>query len=47
MLLERLIPHTDEFYERQVFTNNEDAATWLSKCGFYINGQNISKITEK
>jgi hypothetical protein len=47
MQLERLIPHTDPFYERQVFTNNEDAATWLSNCGFYINGQNISKITEK
>ncbi|MFB1000635.1 MAG: hypothetical protein QMC13_10485, partial [Colwellia sp.] len=45
MQLERLIPHTDETYERQVFTNNEDAATWLSNCGFYIESQIINKMT--
>ncbi|NQZ88668.1 MAG: hypothetical protein HRT54_13935 [Colwellia sp.] len=47
MQLERLIPHTDAFYERQVFTNNEAATTWLASCGFYIDTQNINKMTEK
>jgi hypothetical protein len=46
MQLERLIPHTDAFYERLVFTNNEDAATWLANCGFHIDSQKISKITD-
>lgn len=47
MQLERLIPHTDAFYERQVFSNNEAAATWLANCGFYIDSQKISEITDK
>ena len=47
MQLERLIPHTDAFYERRVFINNEDAANWLTSNGFYINSQNINKMTDK
>jgi hypothetical protein len=46
MQLERLIPHTDESYERQVFTNNEDAVNWLANCGFYIDNKNINKMTD-
>ena len=47
MQLERLIPHTDAFYERRLFSNNEAAAIWLSGCGFYIDSQNINNMTKK
>lgn len=36
MQLEQLIPHTEGNYERQVFTNTDDAITWLKKCGFEL-----------
>jgi len=43
MQLERLIPHTDELYERQTFTNTEDAVAWLAGHGFVVNPSNIIK----
>jgi hypothetical protein len=41
MHLERLIPQTDEYYERQVFTYNEMAVKWLASHGFVIENSNI------
>jgi hypothetical protein len=47
MQLERLIPHTDASYERQVFTNAKDASTWLASHGFLIDGLSINRIANK
>ncbi|AOW77282.1 hypothetical protein A3Q34_10695 [Colwellia sp. PAMC 20917] len=47
MQLERLIPHTDASYERQVFTNAEDASTWLASHGFLIDGLSINRIANQ
>ena len=41
MHLEQLIPQTDEYYERQVFTNNEMAVAWLASYDFVIENSNI------
>jgi len=37
MQLESLIPHTEGHYERQVFTNIDDALAWLKQCEFSID----------
>jgi len=47
MQLERLIPHTDELYERQVFTNIEDAVAWLAGHNFNVSPSCIQQITAK
>jgi hypothetical protein len=47
MHLERLIPHTDEFYERKVFTNTQMAIEWLASCGFVIESSNIISNEER
>ncbi|MBA6391491.1 hypothetical protein H4J38_11970 [Colwellia sp. BRX10-3] len=36
MQLEKMIPHTDEGYERCVFHNVNDAITWLNTEGFVL-----------
>ena len=41
MLLERLIPQTDDYYERQVFTNTKEAVAWLASHKFIIENSNI------
>jgi hypothetical protein len=41
MQLESLIPHTDEYYERQVFTNTEQAVIWLASHDFIIENSSI------
>ena len=47
MQLERLIPHTDAFYERQVFTHNEDAVSWLASHGFFVDPLYVKKIAKQ
>ena len=47
MQLERLIPHTDAFYERQVFTHTEDAVSWLASHSFFIDPLDVKKIAKK
>ena len=37
MQLEKMIPHTEPGYERRVFTNINDAITWLESEGFTIS----------
>ena len=36
MQLEQLVPQTEGSYERQVFTNINDAVAWLKTGGFHI-----------
>ena len=36
MQLEQMVPQTEGSYERQVFTNLDDAVTWLKVNGFKI-----------
>ncbi|MFT5675970.1 MAG: hypothetical protein ACI808_001906 [Paraglaciecola sp.] len=47
MQLESLIPQTDEYYERQVFTNTEEAVAWLASCGFVTVNSVIINALEK
>jgi hypothetical protein len=47
MHLERLLPPTDEYYERQIFTHAEMAVAWLASCGFVIENSNIIDSIEK
>ncbi|PKH00508.1 hypothetical protein [Paraglaciecola sp. MB-3u-78] len=44
MHLERLLPPTDEYYERQIFTHAEMAVAWLASCGFVIENSNIMML---
>jgi hypothetical protein len=46
MQLERLIPQTDESYERQVFTHSEEAIKWLGNYGFIVDRKAIIDITK-
>jgi len=39
--LERIIPHTDEYYERQVFPKVDEAITWLKSYDFFIENSEI------
>jgi hypothetical protein len=41
MQLEELVPKSDEFYERQVFANTQQAIAWLASYGYSINNSNI------
>ena len=47
MLLEKLIPHTDEYYERQVFTNVEEAVAWLASYDFIVKNSKIIHTLNK
>jgi len=44
MQLERLIPQTDEYYERQVFTSPNEAIAWLATYGFIVDIKNIYQL---
>ena len=35
--LEQLIPQTEGDYERRVFTEVDEAVTWLKACDFYVD----------
>ena len=37
MQLEKIIPQTEENYERLVFTNVHEATGWLKECGFELS----------
>jgi len=41
MQLERMIPHTDGSYERRVFTNINEAKTWLAQCNYNLDDTNF------
>jgi hypothetical protein len=41
MLLEKLVPHTEENYERLVFSNINEATNWLKKCGFELHNSDF------
>ncbi|MFT6991862.1 MAG: hypothetical protein ACJASL_003859 [Paraglaciecola sp.] len=47
MHLEKLVPHTDEYYERQVFSNAEMAVAWLASYGFIVENSNIINSIDK
>jgi len=37
MQLESIIPQTEENYERLVFSNLDEATSWLKECGFELH----------
>jgi hypothetical protein len=39
--LEKLIPDSDEYYERQVFTHTQVAVAWLASHGFVVGNSDI------
>jgi hypothetical protein len=45
--LEKLIPHTDERYERQVFSHVDQAVSWLASHGFLIENSEIINAISK
>jgi hypothetical protein len=46
MQLERLIPQTDAYYERKVFTNTAEALAWLARYNFIIENSIIINTSE-
>ncbi len=41
MQLEQITPQTDKNYERQVFSQTEEAKAWLASCGFVMKDSSI------
>jgi len=37
MQLEKIIPHTEEHYERLVFSDMDEATSWLKECGYELH----------